>query len=162
MEIPHFIYIDYFTMSNKADRRVFMSNKVIRQHDTRDCGAACLCMVARYFDKSYSIQFLRKLSHTSQDGVTIWGIVEAAEKIGLKGEAYSGDVNDLKEYMSQNSAPVMLHLKVNHFVVAYKKNTKFIYIKDPARGSYKIPWEHLDQIWSGYLIGFSKPQMMIV
>lgn len=133
-----------------------MSNKVIRQHDTRDCGAACLCMVARYFDKSYSIQFLRKLSHTSQDGVTIWGIVEAAEKIGLKGEAYSGDVNDLKEYMSQNSAPVMLHLKVNHFVVAYKKNTKFIYIKDPARGSYKIPWEHLDQIWSGYLIGFSK------
>ena len=129
---------------------------MVRQHDTRDCGAACLCMICSYFGKNYSIQQLRKLTNTSQDGVSIWGMVEAARKLGIIAEGYSGKIADLKEFMTETQIPVVLHMKNNHFVVGYRKNHKYIYIKDPARGKYKIEWNDLESIWSGYIIGFSK------
>lgn len=127
---------------------------MIRQHDTRDCGAACLCMICNYFGMECSVQQLRKLTNTSQDGVTIWGMVEAAKKLGITAEGYSGGIADLKDFMTKSQSPVVLHLKNNHFVVGYKISKKFVYIKDPAKGKYKVSWNDLEHIWSGYIIGF--------
>lgn len=126
----------------------------IRQHDTRDCGAACLCMICNYFEIECSIQQLRKLTNTSQNGVTIWGMIEAAKKLGITAEGYSGGIADLKDFMTKTQSPVVLHLKNNHFVVGYKISKKYIYIKDPAKGKYKTSWNDLNDIWSGYIIGF--------
>lgn len=128
----------------------------IRQHDTRDCGATCLYMICSYFGLEPSIQQLRKLTNTSQDGVTIWGMVEAAKKLGITAEGYFGEIADLKNFMLTAQSPVVLHLKNNHFVVGYKMSKKFIYIKDPAKGRYKTSWNDLLEVWSGYMIGFAK------
>ena len=126
----------------------------VRQHDTRDCGAACLCMICNYFKRGYSIQQLRQLTNTSQEGVSIWGMVEAAEKIGFTANGYFGRTNDLKEFTREVSDPVVLHMKNNHFVVGYKFDNRSIYIQDPAKGKYKVSWDELEGIWSGYIISF--------
>ena len=54
------------------------------QLDVMDCGPACLRMVAKYYGKNYSLQYLREHSYIDREGVSLRGIVEAAEHIGLR------------------------------------------------------------------------------
>lgn len=132
--------------------------KIIRQHDSRDCGAACLCMISKYYKINCSIQYARKITETRQDGVTIWGLIEGAKKIGLIGSSYKGNIYDLKKYLSAHPFPLILHLKRNHFIVLskIKKNTIIAY--DPAYGKKKYTWEMIEDEWSGYIISFTKDE----
>ncbi len=70
----------------------------IRQHDSRDCGAACLCMISGYYGAKYSIQYLAKMLGINQEGISIWGIIEGAKKIGLSAVSYKGTIENLKEF----------------------------------------------------------------
>jgi len=53
------------------------------QHDSTDCGAACLASVIRYFGGHSSIENIRKLSGTSQSGTTMLGLYQAAGEYGM-------------------------------------------------------------------------------
>jgi ATP-binding cassette subfamily B protein len=48
-----------------------------------DCGATCLHMIAKYYGKNYSSQTLRNRSYITREGVTLLGISDAAESIGM-------------------------------------------------------------------------------
>ncbi|MDR1653030.1 MAG: peptidase C39, partial [Prevotellaceae bacterium] len=54
------------------------------QLDAMDCGATCLRMIAKFYGKTYSNQFLRERSFITREGVSLLGISEAAESIGLR------------------------------------------------------------------------------
>lgn len=60
---------------------------------------------------------MANLRRRRMTGISILGLTEGAEKIGLLAVSYKGTVDDLKKYMSKNKEPVILHLKRNHFVV---------------------------------------------
>ncbi len=55
-----------------------------RQPDSKDCGPACLRIVAKYHGKNIALQQLRTLSETVRDGSSMLGLSEAAEKIGFR------------------------------------------------------------------------------
>ena len=55
-----------------------------KQHDAMDCGPSCLRMIARYYGRSYNLQTLREKSFLSREGVSMLGISDAAESIGLR------------------------------------------------------------------------------
>lgn len=55
-----------------------------QQQDTMDCGPASLKMIAAYYGKEYAIQTLRDYCHITREGVSMQGISEAAERIGLR------------------------------------------------------------------------------
>ncbi|HRI80030.1 MAG TPA: cysteine peptidase family C39 domain-containing protein, partial [Cyclobacteriaceae bacterium] len=55
-----------------------------RQLDAMDCGPSCLRMIAAYYGRHHSLQYLRERSHISRDGVSLLGISEAAERIGFR------------------------------------------------------------------------------
>ena len=55
-----------------------------RQHDGMDCGPTCLRMVAKHYGRTFSIQKLREATQIGKEGVSLLGISEAAESIGLK------------------------------------------------------------------------------
>ncbi len=61
-----------------------MSFPVYKQLDTMDCGPTCLRMVARYYGKTYSLQTLRERSFITRLGVSLLGISDAAESIGMR------------------------------------------------------------------------------
>lgn len=48
-----------------------------------DCGPACLRMVARHYGKSYSLDTIRGRSYMTREGVSMMGLSEAAESLGL-------------------------------------------------------------------------------
>lgn len=49
-----------------------------------DCGPACLQMIAKYYGRYYSLQTLRGSCCITREGISLGGISEVAEKIGLR------------------------------------------------------------------------------
>jgi ATP-binding cassette subfamily B protein len=95
------------------------------------CGVACLQMVSRYFGREYSLHFLSDICFATNEGVSMLGISEAANEIGLHSVCTRATVEEL----SKVSLPCILHWNQNHFVVLYKvKRGKKFYIADPGKG----------------------------
>ena len=48
-----------------------------------DCGATCIRMIARYYGRFYSLDYLRQLTALDREGVSLMGISDAAEQLGM-------------------------------------------------------------------------------
>lgn len=102
-----------------------------KQHDSMQCGITCLQMICKYYGKEYSLESLSRYCFATTEGVSLLGISEAANKLGL--HTICGRVT--MEQLPQAPLPCILHWSQNHFVVFYqiKKKKKF-YIADPGKG----------------------------
>ena len=114
-----------------------------------DCGPTCLCMVAKHYGKTYSLPYLRERSYIDRAGVSLKGVSEAAEHIGLRSLAVKIPYNNKKNEPSLLEAPLpaILHWNQNHFVVAYKANKKHVWIADPADGKHKLNRSEFEKSW---------------
>lgn len=52
-----------------------------QQLDAMDCGPTCLCMVAKYYGRSISLNYLRNKSQYGKLAVSMLGLADAAESI---------------------------------------------------------------------------------
>ena len=119
------------------------------QLDMMDCGPTCLRMVAKYYGRHYSLQTLRERSFITREGVSMLGISDAAESIGLRS---IGARLSLLQLVHEAQMPCILHWNQNHFVVCYKikKNRKkgyTFYIADPACQLIKYQQESFEKCW---------------
>ena len=90
------------------------------QPDQMDCGPTCLRMVAKYHGKNYSIQNLREKTQISREGVSLLGIAEAAEAIGMRSLAVKISLETL---ITEVPLPCVVHWEQNHFVVVCEVKT---------------------------------------
>ena len=120
-----------------------------RQLDAMDCGPSCLRMIARYYGKSFSLQYLRAISYYDREGVSLQGISEAASKIGFQTLAVKIPFAAEKDKPSLllASYPLIAHWNQNHFVVIYKANKKFVWIADPSAGKFKLDRKTFEKHW---------------
>ncbi len=65
------------------------------QLDSADCGPTCLRMIARYYGRSYTLETLRERSFITREGVSMLGISDAAESIGMRTLGVKITVNQL-------------------------------------------------------------------
>ena len=114
-----------------------------------DCGPTCLRMIAKHYGKSFTLPFLREKCYLDRAGVSMRGISEAAETIGLRTMAVEIPFKDSKDVPSLFNAPLpaILHWNQNHFICIYKINNKFAWIADPASGKYKLRHQDLLNSW---------------
>lgn len=138
-----------------------MSFKVIRQHDERDCGAACLAMISRHHGLRYPISRFRELTKTDQRGANLYGLVSGAEHIGLKAEGLSGTRDELSEGVASGeiALPFVAHIRENnmlHYVVVNGIRGNSLSIADPARGHRKLTLAAFNALWTGYIVTFRK------
>ncbi|MEO1448893.1 MAG: cysteine peptidase family C39 domain-containing protein, partial [Bacteroidota bacterium] len=105
-----------------------------------DCGPTCLRMIAKHYGKSYSLPFLREKCYIDRAGVSMKGISEAAEVIGLRTLVVKIPIfgKQGEPSLSQAPLPAILHWNQNHFVVLYKLSKTHAWIADPGDGKYKI------------------------
>lgn len=96
-----------------------------KQLDAMDCGPSCLRMIARWYGKIYSLQFLREHSYITRSGVSMLGISDAAESIGFRTGGYRMNFEQLLEV----PLPFIAHWNHNHFVVIYRIKKKVIITK---------------------------------
>lgn len=112
-----------------------MSFPNYKQLDSMDCGPACLRIISKFYGKYYSLPYLREKCHIAHNGVSLMGICDAADDLGLR---TLGVKLTWGQLCKEANLPCIIHWNQKHFVVIYKiKMTKkgyYIYISDPASG----------------------------
>lgn len=88
-----------------------------KQLDAMDCGPSCLRMIAKHYGKTYSLQTLRDRCFITRLGVSLLGISDAAESLGMRS---TGVIADFESLESEVPLPCIAHWKQQHFVVVYK------------------------------------------
>ena len=109
------------------------------------CGPTCLKMVCEYYGKKIQINTLKTYSNLGKDGVSLLGIADAAERIGLRARTVRLTYTQLIEDAPK---PVILYWDQNHFVVFLKEKwKKNVVIADPARDIIKYSKEEFLKYW---------------
>ena len=121
-----------------------MSFPITFQHDSMQCGIACLQMICKHFGKKFSLDFLSKLCFATNEGVSLLGIDDAANKLGLKTLCVKASMDELDKI----SLPAILHWNQKHFVVLYKiKKGRKYYIADPGKGLTTHTNKEMQEHW---------------
>ena len=118
--------------------------RVVFQHDSMQCGIACLQMVCKYFGREYTLDSLSKLCFATTEGVSMLSINEAANTLGLHTICAKATIYTL----SKAPLPCILHWNENHFVVLYKvKKSKKFYVADPGKGFITYELDEFKRHW---------------
>lgn len=136
----------------------------IKQHNTTDCGAACLATIAKQNGLKLSIAKIREIAGTDTQGTNAFGMIQAAEQLGFQAKGVKGNK---EAFFSEFPLPCIAHVIVDgnllHYVVIHKITKKQVVIADPAKGIVKLkPEEFFGEItenekppkyqWTGILI----------
>lgn len=108
------------------------------------CGIASLAMICTYYGKKISNKELSNICFASNEGISLKGLCDAADKLGYN--CFPGKVT--VECLSNGCLPCILHWNQNHFVVLYKvsKNNIF-HIADPGKGIIKYSVTDFKNHW---------------
>lgn len=118
------------------------------QYSATECGIASLAMIFAYYKNYVSLEDLRDKCGVSRDGSRADTLIKVATEYGYKAEAYSVEIEDIKNL----SHPVIAFWNFSHYVVInYVANNKF-YINDPAIGSLTISHDEFDRSFTGIII----------
>lgn len=118
------------------------------QLDSIDCGPTCLKSIAEYYGKFWSLNTLRQRCYIGNNGVSLLGISEAAESIGLRTAGVKLTYQQLRD---EAVFPCIVHWNQEHFVVVYdikrKKSNDIIRVFDPAVGLLDYNKDKFIRFW---------------
>jgi subfamily B ATP-binding cassette protein HlyB/CyaB len=136
--------IDFFYKNNNQDKFPTKSKPVaIRQHDSMDCGAACMAMISQFYRRNIKISTWRRLIFITREGASMLAIKQAAEKVGFHTIGIMSNAKSLKDFVTP-----FISLMEYHYVVVYKINEEKVTIADPARGLVVISFEDFKKDYS--------------
>lgn len=133
----------------------------ILQHDTRDCGAACLATIFQRYKLKVPLVHIREKMKVNRNGASIYDIIETAKAYNLQGKALQGDFDELKGILEKGHIqyPLIAHVvtedSMGHFIILDKIKKGKIIGFDPARGKYQQNISMFCAMWTGYIISFS-------
>lgn len=115
-----------------------------KQVDTMDCGPICLRMIAKFYGRSFSLQYIREKTQIGKEGVNLLGMSEAAEAIGFRTLSYNLSFQTL---VKDAKLPAIIHWKQHHFIVLYRAKRGQLTIGDPSMGIFKLSEAEFKQNW---------------
>jgi ATP-binding cassette subfamily B protein len=108
---------------------------------------ACLASLSKYYGGDISIEKFRELSGTTQQGTTLLGLYQGAQKAGFEAEGNKADIQAIIEH----GEPLILHVVIdkglNHYIVCYGYKDKQFIIGDPGKGIVNYSASQLEEIW---------------
>lgn len=136
-------------------RELFRSRRVVkvRQHDSTDCGAACLCSVASHYGRRVPLARIREYACTDAGGSTVLGLVKAAERLGFAAKGVKGAYESLAAVPKPAVAHVSLGRALHHYVVLYRVTRRGVVVMDPALGRvHRLSPDAFRACWTGVLV----------
>ena len=115
-----------------------------KQLNAMDCGSTCLRMICKHYGRSFSAGRLRDLCHTSQEGVSLLAISDAAERIGFR---TAGVRLTWEQLWKDAPLPCIVHWNQTHFVVVYRIKKETVYVSDPAEGLLEYTESDFKKCW---------------
>ena len=129
--------------------------KGMRQHDVKDCGAACIASILRYYKSYVPMVKIREFMHIDKNGASIYAIVKTAEHFGLKACGYEGTFDEIREkFIERNlKLPIIAHIiikeKFYHYIVIEKIKKRTVHVFDPFKGNKKYNIDEFKCIFTG-------------
>lgn len=114
------------------------------QMDSQDCGPASLKIIAKYFGRYYSLQYLRDRCGITNQGISLLDLSTGAESIGLRTLAIKCTI---EEVVTSVPFPAVLFWNENHFIVIYHADKKHVWVSDPAKGRIKYTHAEFRRGW---------------
>ena len=131
----------------------------IQQHDEKDCGAACLAMIAEYYGLKLPIARLRELIKVDHMGANMYGLMTGAREIGLEAECLEGSWDELKDGLETHEFDLPLIARIingygyEHYIVVWAIKEKGVVIGDPgASFSGVVPVDVFREEWQGQIM----------
>lgn len=128
--------------------------KLIKQHDEKDCGVACLSMILNFYDTSVPISKLRLMAGTNSQGTSALGLVQALNNFHFQTQVIQTDESIWKE--EDVNYPLIAHVIIDgvffHYVVVYGMKNGKLLLADPAKGKIKQTPKEFASIWTGILL----------
>jgi ATP-binding cassette, subfamily C, bacteriocin exporter len=126
----------------------------IRQQDMRDCGPACLATLCKKFGLKIPVSKIRELAETDLEGTSVYGMIQAAEKLGFQAEGMR--TSNKKELFDNLQVPLIAHTitdkMILHFIVIHKITSNRIIVADPEKGIIHYKPDDFFKLWTGVLI----------
>ena len=91
----------------------------IKQHDSTDCGAACLASVAAHYHLQLPLARIRQYAGTDQKGTNLLGLSEAAQKLGFDAKGVRAELEQLSKIPLPAIAHVVLKNGWHHYVALF-------------------------------------------
>ncbi len=116
-----------------------------RQFDEADCGAACLQMVTHFHGMEYSLAYLKELTKTSKDGVSLLDVSDAADQLGMK--TYGAKLS-YETLQHDAPLPAIVFWQGYHFVVVFDIDDNRVVVGNPgAEDIVEIPKKEFIYNW---------------
>ena len=135
---------------------------LIRQHEEKDCGAACLSMVLQFHGKSLPLAAVAEAAKTDQYGTNIYGLLDAGKQFGLAGTAMEGSAEELISEIRTRKIqlPVIARIITNHgfehFIVITSARCGKVHFCDPGEGRRKLSYKDFGNCFLGQIVYFEK------
>jgi ABC-type bacteriocin/lantibiotic exporter with double-glycine peptidase domain len=113
-------------------------------------------MVLDYFGASIPLDELRDLCGTSRDGNNARQLTDTAKSLGLEARGFKLPIEQLKSA----KPPLVLHWRMNHFVVLEGFRGDRANIVDPATGRMQVESDELSRSFSGIALMFSPTKQL--
>jgi ATP-binding cassette subfamily B protein len=117
----------------------------VKQYDAMDCGPACLKMIAGFYKKNFTLDYLRKKCFITKEGVSFLGLSEAADSVGFRTLGVKIPFEMLEKKVT---LPCIVHWRQRHFVVVYKITKDKVWIADPATGLITYSHGEFEKNWA--------------
>jgi NHLM bacteriocin system ABC transporter peptidase/ATP-binding protein len=128
------------------------------QMEALECGAACLAMIAAYYEKWIPLEQVRIDCGISRDGSNAKNILVAARSYGFNAKGYRYDLEDLKK---KGKFPCVIHWNFNHFVVLNGFQNNKAVLNDPAKGTCRVSMEVFDESYTGICLMFEPSENFV-
>lgn len=136
--------------------------KIVLQHDERDCGAACISMIARAYGQKLPLSIARSLTKSDHKGTNLYGLADAGEHLGLESDVLRGNPDELLAGIADCSVtlPAIAHIISDdgyaHFIVIFSFSNGIFVIGDPGKGKCLMTADEFFSKWTGYIVTFKR------
>ncbi len=143
-------------MNSLSSWFVFMKYSVVLQHNESDCGAACLGAIAKHYGSTMTLNRLREVVGTGQQGTTLLGLQQGAEALGLNARMVKASPQVLQR-LDEAPLPAIIHWQGIHWVVFYGRHKQQYVIADPAVGLRYLSEQELRAGWMDWVMLLLEP-----
>lgn len=118
---------------------------VITASEAAECGLACLAMIANFHGHRMDLNGLRQRYSVSMAGITLKGLMDVGQKLGLAGRPVKLELSGLPKLQ----LPAIAHWEMRHFVVITQVRPRGVVIHDPAHGRRFMPMAEFAKAFTG-------------
>ncbi|WP_293912567.1 MULTISPECIES: peptidase domain-containing ABC transporter [unclassified Sphingobacterium] len=128
-------------------------NCLVKQHDIKDCGAACLASAGAHFGLELPLARIRQICYTDSQGTNVLGMIQGLQTMGFHAKGVKATVQSLSRIPLPAIAHLILKNKLHHYVVIYEVSKDKVSVMNPAHGKMEqFSIQEFTELWTGVLI----------